>query len=98
MAADRGQQLIGVHRLEKTCLGGETDELGAGRASGGDDDHGNGSQRGIGGLLLAKLLADVQSRGRGLIKVTVEVMDDKEVLALTAGVQWFIARREGDGR
>jgi acyl-coenzyme A thioesterase PaaI-like protein len=44
---------------------------------------------------LAKLAADLQTRGRGLVKVNVELVDEKGVVVVSAEVQWFIARRAG---
>ncbi|TAJ95310.1 DUF4442 domain-containing protein [bacterium] len=44
---------------------------------------------------LAKLMADLKARGRGLISVSVEIVDENQVVAMTAVVEWFIAKPEG---
>src|SRR4051794_5156170 len=41
---------------------------------------------------LAKLAVDLQTRGRGLVSIRVEVVDDNDVVVLSAEVQWFIVR------
>lgn len=40
---------------------------------------------------LERLSTDLRSRGRALVAVTVEVVDEHGVVALTAAVEWFIA-------
>ena len=41
---------------------------------------------------LARLTTELASRGRVLIKVSVEVVDEHDVVALLAEVEWFIVR------
>jgi acyl-coenzyme A thioesterase PaaI-like protein len=43
---------------------------------------------------IAKLFATLAAKGRASISVVVEVVDEEQVLALTAAVEWFVARRE----
>jgi acyl-coenzyme A thioesterase PaaI-like protein len=42
---------------------------------------------------LEKLDAELRSKGRALLSVTVEVVDESDVVALSAVVQWFIGQR-----
>jgi acyl-coenzyme A thioesterase PaaI-like protein len=48
-------------------------------------------------VALAELAASLQTRGRGLVRITVEVVDEGGVVVLWALVQWFITKREGAG-
>lgn len=41
---------------------------------------------------LGRLTADLQAKGRALIGVSVEVVDEDGVVVLTATVEWFVAR------
>jgi hypothetical protein len=41
---------------------------------------------------LERVPAEVRERGRALVTVAVEVIDEEGVVVLTAGVEWFIAR------
>jgi len=43
---------------------------------------------------MAKLFATLAAKGRASISVVVEVVDEEQVLALTAVVEWFVAKRE----
>ncbi len=45
--------------------------------------------------ILAELGAELSSRGRALITVTVELYDEEGTHALSASVEWFIQRIDG---
>ncbi len=40
-----------------------------------------------------QLLADISTRRRGIIEITVEVFDESDLHCLSATVEWFIAQR-----
>ena len=43
---------------------------------------------------MAKLFTTLAARGRAIIGVNVEVVDEEGTLALSAVVEWFVAKRE----
>ncbi len=43
---------------------------------------------------LQRIAAELESRGRVLVDVAVEVVDDSRTIVLSANVEWFIARAE----
>jgi len=45
---------------------------------------------------LAKLVTDLEARGRGRVRVSVEIVDERHVVTMTAVVEWFVAKHTGD--
>ena len=57
--------------------------------------HGRVSARASGNAdEMAKLFATLEAKGRVSISVVVEVVDEEQVLALTAVVEWFVKKEE----
>ena len=46
---------------------------------------------------LARLTADLAAKGRALVRVAVEVVDEGQAVALSAVVEWFVSRGPESG-